>query len=158
MSKSIDVYGIGNAIVDLQLKVSEEQFAKLGLNKGGMDLVDQQVQLELLSAINDREINRASGGSAANTIIALAQLGAKCAYAAVVANDDFGQFYLQEMRELGVVVELEPVKEGVTGSSVILVTPDSERTMNTHLGATGGFSPEHVSEELIEKSKWVYLE
>lgn len=158
MKKQFDVYGIGNAIVDLQLRISEGDFSKLGLAKGGMALVDEDTQQGLLSSLASDGINQASGGSAANTIIALAQLGAKSAYGCVVGDDAFGKFYFQEMQELGVSLNTAPVAGATTGSSVILVTPDSERTMNTHLGISATFSEAHISEERIKSSEWLYVE
>jgi hypothetical protein len=154
----IDVYGIGNAIIDLQVQIDEDRFAALGLEKGGMKLLEQDEQKQLLSTFEADELNRASGGSAANTMIALAQLGASTGYGCIVADDENGRFYLEEMKELGIELHARPVPGEVTGTSVILITPDAERTMNTHLGASALFGPEHVSEEMIRMSSWLYVE
>ncbi len=154
----IDVYGIGNAIIDLQVQIDESRFQDLGLEKGGMKLLEQDEQKQLLSSFEGSDLNRASGGSAANTMIALAQLGASTGYGCIVADDENGRFYLEEMKELGIELHARPVPGEVTGTSVILITPDAERTMNTHLGASALFGPEHVSEEMIRMSSWLYVE
>ncbi len=155
---SLKVYGLGNAIMDLQVSVSEADFASLGLSKGSMNLVELAQQSDLLKKFKGHPISLKSGGSAANTIIALAQLGAKTAYGCVVADDQFGEQYLQEMASLGVTTHTQPIAGGVTGTSAILITPDAERTMNTHLGVSSELSAKHVSEELISASEWLDVE
>lgn len=158
MSKRLNVYGIGNAIMDLQLFVSEDEFSQLGLEKGSMTLVDAEGQNALLEKFKAKEINQASGGSAANTIIGLTQLGAKSAYGCLVASDDFGTAYASEMSSLGVELHTDKVNQKQTGSCVVAITPDAERTMNTFLGVSAEFSPEHVSEAHIADSEWLYIE
>lgn len=158
MTKQFDVYAIGNGIMDLQLHVSNQVFDGLGLERGTMNLVDTEAQSELLRSFQGENIHRASGGSAANTVIAVTQLGGKCAYGCLLGDDEFGQFYGQEMSELGVELYTTPVEGGVTGSSVILITEDAERTMNTHLGVSAEFGPDQVSSRLIAASSWLYIE
>ena len=155
--KQLDVLAIGNAIVDLQLQISEEEFAILSLEKGGMKLVETTEQESLLEKLSKHSINQASGGSAANTVIALAQLGAKAGYNCVVGNDSLGKFYVNEMQKLGVKVETNHVS-APTGTSVILITPDAERTMNTHLGASAAIDQGFINEELISQANWLYIE
>jgi sugar/nucleoside kinase (ribokinase family) len=162
--RAIKVYGLGNAIVDLQVAVTEAELLELGLAKGGMRLVEIAEQEQLLQMFASKELKKSSGGSAANTIIALAQLGSKTAYSCLVAEDDFGSYYLQEMKELGVVMPNLAIPRHssdlnlATGTSVILITPDAERTMNTHLGVSALLSAKDLSEELIAQSEWLYLE
>lgn len=158
MDKSIDVYGIGNAIMDLQLQVSEEDFARLSLTKGGMSLVAVEEQEKLINEFHGLDINQASGGSAANTIIALAQLGSSVAYGCCIGKDDYGLYYQNEMKELNVTCDTEPLDGSVTGTCVVLVTPDAERTMNTSLGASANFSSSYVDEDKIRSAKWLYVE
>ena len=161
MSREFNVYGIGNAIVDMQLKISEEKFQELGLEKAGMRLVSEDEQESLLSKFKELEINQASGGSAANSMIALSQLGGKAAYGCLIANDDFGSFYATEMKDLGITLYTTPPAspdDGKTGSSVILITPDAERTMNTFLGVSADFGPEHVSSRLVKNADWLFVE
>jgi sugar/nucleoside kinase (ribokinase family) len=154
----IEVYGIGNAIVDLQAQVDEDVITKLGLNKGSMQLVGPAEQNELLIAVSDHKLHQSSGGAAANSIIAIAQLGGQVAYGCVVGDDERGEFYLEEMRELGVAIKNQPLTGEPTGTSLVLVTPDGERTMNTHLGATSGFAEHHVNLDLLASSKWLFVE
>lgn len=158
MSRRFDVYGIGNAIMDLQLQISDADLTQLNIPKGGMVLVDTAAQKRILEFFHGRDVNQASGGSAANTMIALAQLGRNVGYGCVVAEDDFGQFYLSEMEQLGVELHNAARAGESTGSSVILITPDAERTMNTCLAATANFGPEHVSETHLKDSEWLYVE
>lgn len=157
MTKEFDVIALGNAIVDLQLRISEEEFNQLSLTKAGMKLVETNEQEELLKKLSKHSINQASGGSAANTIIAISQLGGKTAYNCVVGDDSLGEFYTKELKELGVSVEAKKVNDK-TGTSVILITPDAERTMNTHLGASAHMDQDFVSEEKIAKANWLYIE
>ncbi|MFN8392573.1 MAG: adenosine kinase [Bdellovibrionota bacterium] len=158
MARRYDVYGVGNAIMDLQLRVEEEDLKKLQLVKGGMKLVEPEEQKSLLEYYHGRDLNRASGGSAANTMIAIAQLGGFVAYGCAVGNDDYGNFYFEEMDELAVQLHTLPIEGKPTGTCVILITPDAERTMNTHLGASVELEAEHVSEEMLGDSEWVYIE
>lgn len=159
MSKGgLQVYGMGNAIMDLQLNISEDAFAQLGLEKSSMNLVDVEQQTRLLEQFRNENIHRASGGSAANTIIALTQLGAASAYSCIVGDDQFGQAYIKEMSEIGVKTHNSEIAGGVTGTSVILITPDAERTMNTHLGISAELSSSHVDEEILSSAEWLYIE
>ena len=157
MSK-LDVYGIGNAIVDLQAKIGENVITKLGLEKGSMKLVDTDLQSKLLHSLSGTKIYQSSGGAAANSMIAIAQLGGLVAYGCIVGEDERGDFYLEEMRELGITIQNKPVPGLPTGTSLVLVTPDGERTMNTHLGATAGFSKEHVNLDQLSNASWLFIE
>lgn len=152
------VYGIGNAIVDLQIRAEDGDLEKLCLQKSTMKLVDVLEQKKAIEYFHGLDINCASGGSAANTIIALAQLSLPVSYGCLVAADKFGLGYLSELKELSVVVRNKPVEDEITGTSLIVITPDAERTMQTNLGISAKFSPEQVDEELIRKSQWIYIE
>ncbi len=158
MERKFDVYGIGNAIIDLQLRVSEDDIKSLRLEKAAMKLVESSEQDDLLRYFSGRELNKASGGSAANTMIGIAQLGGTVSYGCLVGGDGFGSFYLEEMRKLGVALHTTPRSGEVTGTSVILITPDAERTMNTHLGASSLFDEVDVSERMLAESSWLYIE
>lgn len=156
--KQFSVYGIGNAIMDLQLQVEEEALKKFALKKGTARLVDAVEQKKLLESFHAANVHQASGGSVANTMIALAQLGSKVGFSAVLGNDPFGKFYGAEMEQLGVVLHQTTHPHEATGTCVILITPDAERTMNTHLGATASFGEKHVSESSLKESDWLYIE
>lgn len=154
---SLDVFGVGNALVDIQARVADAVVERLGYPKGGMSLVDEAAQLRVLGELNGADISRCAGGSAANTIIAVADFGGKAAYAGKVSNDALGQFGIQDMRSMGVNIDV-PFATGQTGTSVILITPDAQRTMLTHLGVSATLSPADIDERLIAQSKYVYVE
>ena len=123
-----------------------------------MKLVSLKEQEQLLSQLKSHKINKASGGSAANTVIAIAALGAKTAYNCMVGDDDLGSFYIDELKALGVEAATLKNKNFPTATCAVMITPDAERTMNTFLGASAHLDQEHVSEELISKAKWLYVE
>jgi sugar/nucleoside kinase (ribokinase family) len=158
MKKKFDVYGMGNAIIDIQAMVSDREFRNLGLKKAGMTLVDADTQQGLIDRIASSQWNKTSGGSAANTMIALASLGSSVAYDCMVGEDSLGNFYLGEMKEIGVTIKSNFHPTEPTGTCLVAITPDAERTMATHLGASAMFSDKHVNEDLIEQSNWVYIE
>ena len=158
MAKRFNVYGVGNALVDLQVQVQESDLAVHRLVKGGMQLVSASEQDGLVAYFRDHQIHRASGGSVANSVIALAQLGGKSAYGCVVGDDGLGRFYQEEMAGLGISLYNPRMSGEKTGSCFILITPDAERTMNTTLAASALFGPRHVSAEFIKDSEWLYIE
>ncbi|MDD2941387.1 MAG: adenosine kinase [bacterium] len=158
MSRTYTVYAIGNAIMDMQLQLSEESFSKLGLTKGQMQLVGVDDQKALIERFHGLSLNQASGGSAANSVIAMAQLGSRVCYGCCLGKDYFGQSYSREMTDLGVVLDSAEVDGEPTGTCVVLITPDAERTMNTHLGASACYSDVHVSGEHLAQAEWLYVE
>lgn len=158
MNKKYKVYGIGNAIVDIQFQVEESVINEFNLKKGGMTLVDFKNQQSLIKSLSHLDYNQASGGSAANTIITLAQLGAAVSYSPVVGDDHFGTFYLKEMLSLQIALQTDPRRGEHTGTCLVLITPDAERTMVTHLGATARFDESDVNEEHLSRSEWLYVE
>ena len=158
-----DVYGIGNALVDMEFKVNDAFFEQHTIEKGLMTLVEEDRQDHLIGALHEHhqeEVKRQSGGSAANSIIAVSQFGGKSFYSCKVADDDAGHFYLNDLKENGVdtkVIE-DQLDDGITGKCMVMVTPDAERTMNTFLGITGSLSEEQIDVEAIKNSKWIYVE
>ncbi len=156
--KSIQLLGFGNGLVDLQYELDELEFSQIGLRKGEMVLVGIEQQNEMLKRMANKPMNRCSGGSAANTIIAFSQLGGKAAYKTVIGNDEFGRFYESEFRELGIILKTTVSDKLPTGTCIVLITPDSERTFNTCLAATAEFSEGNVDEDLIARSEWIYFE
>ncbi len=158
-NKKYQIYGIGNAIMDYQVAVTEEVFNKFNVEKGGMQLVGSDILNQMLAELPpSTEIKRSSGGSGANTILSLAQLGHSVGYGCIVGNDEVGESYIGEMKELGVSTFNPPVSDSQTGRSLVLITPDAERTMNTCLGVTSTFDKQHVSEEVVKDSEWLYIE
>lgn len=158
MGRRFNVYGIGNAIMDLQVRIDDQAFESLKLKKGSMRLIDPAEHRRLMEYLRAAVVHHASGGSGANTIISVAQLGGSAAYASLVGDDEFGRFYQNEMENLGISFQNTPVRGYPTGTSILLITPDAERTMNTHLGVTALISHEHVSEELLTDAEWLYVE
>jgi sugar/nucleoside kinase (ribokinase family) len=152
-----DVLGIGNAIFDVLVRTDEKFLADHGMTKGGMALID-----EARAASIYRDMGPAtemSGGSAANTIVGIANLGARAAYVGKVKADQIGNLYTHDIRAAGVAYETRPAADGpATGCSYILVTPDGERTMNTYLGAAQDLTPADIDPAQIEASRIVYLE
>ncbi|TAL69725.1 MAG: adenosine kinase [Bacteroidetes bacterium] len=158
ITKDIDLCGIGNGLLDIQYIVSDDLISKLNINKGEMRLVDSILQKEIIGNMAIPEENRASGGSAANTIIAFSQFGGNAAYNSKLGDDDYGKFYVKEFEDLGIVLHYSNSKIEPTGTCLILISPDSERTMLTNLGASASFGADDLSEELIKRAKWLYIE
>ncbi|HLZ17737.1 MAG TPA: adenosine kinase, partial [Cyclobacteriaceae bacterium] len=155
-----DVFGVGNAIVDIVTEVDDDFFLKNEVEKGVMTLVDEKRQLHLMSAINMKKSKISGGGSAGNTVVALSQLGGKSFYSCLVGRDELGKFFLEDLRHHGVDTNLkfEDCPEGHSGRCLVMTSPDAQRTMNTFLGVSSFLSPEHLSETAITNSKYVYLE
>jgi sugar/nucleoside kinase (ribokinase family) len=155
--KHFDVCGIGNAIVDVFSHCEEEFLTKMSLTKGAMMLVDPKRSGELYDAMGPAV--EVSGGAAANTIAGLASLGGKGAYIGKVGNDQLGGIFRHDIRAAGVHFETASVTSDTpTARSMIFVTPDAERTMNTYLGACVELTPDDVDPEVIQHSKVTYLE
>ncbi len=157
MDKNFQVVGIGNAIVDVLAKVDDDFIETHNLVKGTMNLIDAERALYLSGQIKDAAIR--SGGSAGNTIAAMAGLGAKTAFFGKLADDEMGKQYFDDMNALGVHFPTKVIKEGEpTARSIIAITPDGERTMNTYLGACTEIGPEDMDEPVIRTSQVVYFE
>src|ERR1700728_4432383 len=132
-----DVLGIGNAIFDVLVQTDEGFLSRHGMTKGGMALIDEDRAAAIYRDMGPA--TEMSGGSAANTIVGIASLGARAAYVGKVRDDQIGHLYTHDIRAAGVAFETKPAGNGpATGCSYILVTPDGERTMKTYLGAEQG--------------------
>ncbi|MEZ4754564.1 MAG: adenosine kinase [Bdellovibrionota bacterium] len=123
-----------------------------------MNLVGEDEQQGLISHFSDRNLSMLSGGSVANSIIAMTELGGKGAYLGSVGDDAYGLHYLSEMESLGINFPNKPHAKKITGTSFILTTPDAERTMQTCLAVSGTLSAENINEEVIADSKWIFIE
>ena len=158
--KKYDVYGIGNAIVDIVTEVEYDFFEKNNIEKGVMTLVDEKRQLELMKVIDMKRSKMSGGGSAGNTVVALNQFGGKSFYSCLVAKDELGKFFLEDIKRNGVDTNLtyEKCPEGHSGRCLVMTSPDAHRTMNTFLGVSSFLSPEQLDEEAIKSSAYVYLE
>ena len=160
MAKKYDVYGIGNALVDMEFEVSVDFLAKTKIEKGLMTLVDEDRQLEIINHLQGSHHKRSCGGSAANTMIAVSQFGGKSFYSCKVASDETGDFYFKDLMDNGVETNLSSssLESGVTGKCIVLITPDADRTMNTFLGITQTISTKELMEENLKNSNYVYIE
>ncbi len=147
--KKYNVYGIGNALVDIEFEVTDEFLEKHGISKGVMTLVDQNLQFKLIDDINHAETVQKPGGSAANTLYAINQFGGRAFYSCKVAADRFGDSYLENMDEIGIDTNFDRQdrKDGITGKCLVMITKDAERTLNTFLGISAELSPEEVDED-----------
>ena len=159
MAKSYDVFGVGNALVDILAFVDDQFIVEHNIAKGSMTLVDAQQQGGLLNKLEGAELKLRSGGSAANTMIAIAMSGGNGYYAGKVAKDSHGEFYREDLVEAGIDFEVNPSQQaGPTGTSLILTTPDAERTMCTNLGVSTDLHADDIQLESLANSKFVYIE
>ena len=155
--KEIDLVGVGNAIVDIVSNVDDEFLTRNLLQKGSMNLIN----LENLSNIlkDCKIIKQVSGGSAANTVVSLANLGNNVEFIGRIKDDKFGNFFSKDIKESGAAFNSKYVETKESSAhSVILVTPDAQRTMCTYLGASTEFEPYDINYESIKLSKYLYLE
>lgn len=152
-----DVYGVGNALLDIQARVADSVLTDLRFSKGIMTLVDEVTQEQVLGKLDGVKINRCAGGSAANTIMGVADFGGKAAYVGKVGQDETGGVYMDDMRKMGVHINSQPI-ETRTGTCVVLITEDAQRTMLTNLAASSQLGPDDIVESEIKKAKYVYIE
>jgi sugar/nucleoside kinase (ribokinase family) len=153
----LDVIGIGNALVDVISHETDDFVVAQQLAKGTMHLIDEPRAEELYAAMGPGiEI---SGGSAANTIVGIASFGGRAQYIGKISDDQLGDVFDHDLRSMGVVFET-PRATGrpPTGRSLILVTPDAQRTMNTYLGASVNLGPEDIEEGMIGRGQILFLE
>ena len=156
-SPRFDVTAIGNAIVDVLARADDTLLARHNLAKGAMSLIDGETADRLYSVMGPG--TEKSGGSAGNTAAVVAGLGGRVAYIGKVADDQLGEVFTHDIRAIGVTYDTPPLKGGLpTARSLIFVTPDAQRTMQTYLGATTQLGPEDVNMDYITSSKVVYLE
>ncbi len=155
-----DLYAIGNALVDSEYEVSDALLQKMGISKRHMTLIDTPRRAELLAHVTHLLPRQTGGGSAGNTVVALAQLGGKAFYSCKVAHDNLGDFYVKDLQAQGVDTNLTHTRasEGQTGSCMVLVTPDAERSMCTFLGVSAELDDAALHAQDIVKSKIYYME
>ncbi len=160
MNQKYHVFSLGNALVDVEIEITPEELDRLSIEKGVMTLVEEDRHDYLLSELHGKAHHRASGGSAANSIFALAQLGGKGYHCCKVANDEAGQFYASDLNQAGVDNNIAALKDnaGVTGKCLVMVTPDADRTMNTYLGISSEQQAEDLDKEALANSEFLYIE
>jgi sugar/nucleoside kinase (ribokinase family) len=151
-----DVVGIGNAIVDVIGRCNDAFLVKHGAPKGHMRLVEPATIMALYDTMGPAI--EVSGGSAANTIAGIGSLGGRTGFIGKVADDEFGRIFAHDIRAQGVSYTGQAVAGAATSRSLILVTPDGERTMNTYLGVSTDFRPSDLDHDLIASAAIVYLE
>jgi len=156
--KNYDVFGVGNALVDTLVSIDETFLTKKAITKGVMTLVDVHTQGELLASLHDHPMELRSGGSAANTMVALANCGGTGCYTGKVSSDTYGEFYKSDMEQAGIFFEVEPAEEGHTGTCVVLTTPDADRTMLTYLGISTALTASDIDVERLQQSQIAYIE
>ena len=156
--KEFQICGLGNAIVDIFLEVSEPEFAELGFERGGMQLVDNAEQKSLLERYQKHEPKLVSGGSVANSVIAFSQLGGQASFIGCVGDDRYGLFYTNEFEELGIDIGNPIIVNEATGTCLCIITPDAERTMRTSLAVASHLAARHVDADRVKKSEWLFIE
>jgi sugar/nucleoside kinase (ribokinase family) len=157
--KQFHIYGIGNALLDIDFEVNDATLARLQIDKGVTTLIDEDMHHRLLEELDGVKHIMECGGSAANTLVTAQQLGAKTFYSCKVGQDEAGDFFYRNLILRGVHTNLhECVRDGVTGKCIVLVTPDADRTMNTFLGTTSTFSIAQLSESALKNSEFLYIE
>jgi sugar/nucleoside kinase (ribokinase family) len=154
---TINVYGVGNAIMDLQVQCDDAFLEANGIEKGIMTLTSAEDQQKILDALHKHKLNTCSGGSAANTIVGIADMGGKVAYCGKTGSDNFGLQYAAELQGLGIHFGAKASNE-TTGTCVVLITPDAQRTMLTNLGVSATLSPEDIDEAVLKTAAYVYVE
>jgi len=153
-----DVYGLGNALVDLEYKVDDGYLRDMDLAKGHMTLVDESRIDAIAASLHDHEPKRRAGGSAANTVFAVHAFGGRGAYSCRVADDDLGRFFVEEFGNAGVATAGTRDGHGKSGRCLTLITADAERTMTTFLGASAELGPQDLDEAGIAGSAYFYVE
>lgn len=158
--REFDVCGLGNAIVDIFLEINDAELQELGFERGTMRLVTPEEQQVLLDRFHNgsHDLRLVSGGSVANSIIGLSQLGGSGAFIGCVGDDRYGLHYAEEFSDLKIDIG-NPILVGeTTGTCVALITPDAERTMRTCLAVSSQLAARHVDAERITKSEWLFIE
>lgn len=157
-----DLYGIGAALLDTEIEVSDSDLQALGVDKGVMTLVDDARQKQLVENLRNHLVTakQACGGSGANTVIAASYFGLRTFYSCKVAADDNGDFYRADLSAAGVAypTALQKADGGTTGKSLVLITPDAERSMNTFLGISAQLSVAELDRPALSASRWAYIE
>ena len=156
-NKKIDLIGLGNAIVDIIVKVEDKFFEINNLKKGSMNLINSNESENFLK--NCKIIKKVSGGSSANTVVCLAELGNNVQFIGRVKDDNFGKFFSSDIKKSNTIFNAQPVEKGPSSAhSIIFISPDAQRTMCTYLGASVEFEPNDINFNLIKNSKYLYLE
>lgn len=150
------VFGIGNPLIDVVIPATDKDLTALDLDKGIMHLVDEDRQKEILHHFSEATPTYRPGGSAPNTMLACGGMGIEAVISGKIGDDELGRTYEKQVADYGITSRLSR-GTGATGSSIILITPDGERTMNTHLGMCREYGKADVDEELLRRSSFLYF-
>ncbi|MDO4896149.1 MAG: adenosine kinase [Moraxella sp.] len=157
-----DLVAIGNALLDTEFKLSDNILTQTTLTKGNMTLADTKEQTVLFDILNTHGLiptKQAGGGSAGNTVACFSALGGASFYQCRVGDDERGKFYLSDMADMGVTINgTKALTNGTTGSCVVLVTDDGERTMQTNLAVSAEIDESNVDFNALNGAKYLYLE
>jgi len=158
--KKFDVYGIGAAIVDIEVVVSNQFLSENKVEKGIMTLVDEERQHQLINALTSQKtpVKRNCGGSACNSVVAASSFGSKTFYSGKVADDWEGDFFVKDLKAAGVDFHNVEASSGTTGKCLVMITQDAERSLNTFLGVSIDISLKEIDMKSLENSKWLYME
>ena len=149
--RQLDVLGIGSPLFDVVVNVGEEMLRELGIKKGSMNLISKEESTKIFEKLGDTKQELVPGGSVSNTISGVSLLGNEVSFLGVVGSDEFGKKYHEKIEKEGIVSSLCFRDGDMTGHVIVLVTPDGERTMTTHLGASASFNKDHIKEEDIKR-------
>ena len=163
----LNVYAFGSALMDIQVHINDSFLDEIGVDKGNMYLTERDRQEEVLKKLTGREalelekmgnkLQTAAGGSAANTVFGISQLNGKAGFCGKVARDSFGSLYEKHMQDSGVLCTEKKV-DGMTGTCIVLISDDAQRTMLTCLGVSSEIAYEDVDEGRLKQSSYIYLE
>ena len=156
--KKYDVIGIGSPLLDFIVEVDEGVLAEMDLKKGEMHLIDEKRSKEIMARLEKHDVKTSPGGSSANTLAGVSYLGGSTVFMGMIGEDKHGDIYEQKTGVDGVEVRLSKHDDAATGHAITFITPDSERTFATHLGAALHFRKHHVFDEEIKNSKILYIE
>ena len=157
-NKKWDVLGIGSPLLDVVINVNDDLLYKLNFKKGTMNLVSAEESKKILKKLNHLKHDLTPGGSGANTLSGVNALGNKTSFLGIIGSDAYGKKYQEAIEKEGIASHLLQHDTNMTGHSIILITPDGERTMITHLGAAADFIKEHVKEDEIASSRILHIE
>ena len=158
-SPSYDIYGLGNALVDMEYRVDDAFLARHDIAKGHMTLVEEPFLHRLRDDLSERPHQRMSGGSAANTVMAVQGFGGSAVYSCKVASDDVGRHFLDDLATAGVATNANAgCSDGLTGRCIVLITDDAERSMNTFLGVSRSLGTAEIDEAALAGAGSLYIE
>ena len=156
-SRTFDIFGIGHALVDVEVEVDEEFLREQDVEKGQRRLVTSVEKRSLHQTLGERPFHRCSGGSVANTVVGVAELGGRGAFSGIVGADEEGRVFREDLKRIDVPL-VSKTHEGETGTCTVMITPDAQRTMMTHLGVASDFGPDDVDPEAVSQSRFLLAE